>query len=130
MGKVCNMVKVVKFRNENDLYSILDDFMNTDGELGGDRRCYRVQDLKLIDENHALVYLEEDFTLVRVHFLFNGEEVYLSENPYSETFFSYQEVQLMNELGTVALEDMEYDIEEIKYCIDECGVRYVEIILS
>lgn len=63
-------------------------------------------------------------------FLFNGEEVYLSENPYSETFFSYQEVQLMNELGTVALEDIEYDIEEIKYCIDECGVRYVEIILS
>lgn len=91
---------------------------------------HRVQDLKLIDENHALVYLEEDFTLVRVHFLFNGEEVYLSENPYSETFFSYQEVQLMNELGTVALEDIEYDIEEIKYCIDECGVRYVEIILS
>ena len=36
----------------------------------------------------------------------------------------------MNEFGTVALEDIEYDIEEIKYCIDECGVRYVEIILS
>lgn len=69
------MVKVVKFRNEDDLYSILDDFMNTDGELGGDRRCYRVQDLKLIDENHALVYFEEDFTLVRVHF-------YLMEKKY------------------------------------------------
>lgn len=64
MGKVCNMVKVVKFRNADDLYSILDELMNTDEELSGDRRCYRVQDLKLIDEKYALVYLEEDFNIV------------------------------------------------------------------
>lgn len=131
MSKICNMVKVIEFENpEGGLYYELDKLMNTNGESDGARRCYRVTDIKLIDKNHALVYFEEDFNIVRVRFVFNGEEIHLTENPYSETFFSYQEIDLMNHLGIVTLEDTEYDIEELRYCIDEYAVRYVEVILS
>ena len=130
MGKISNMVHAIEFANADDLFWQLDDLMNTDGELGGDRRCYHVQNLKLVDKTHALVYFEEDFNVVRVEFIYNGEEIHLSESPYIETILSYQEIQFMNETGIVVLEDREYSIEDIKYCIDECGVRYVQICLN
>lgn len=130
MGKISNMVHAIEFVNADDLFWQLDGLMNTDGEFGGDRRCYHVQNLKLVDKTHALVYFEEDFNVVRVDFIYNGEEITLYESPYSEIFLSYQEIQLMNDLGIVELEDREYSIEDIKYCIDECGVRCVEIYLN
>ena len=130
MGKISNMVHAIEFVNADDLFWQLDGLMNTDGEFGGDRRCYHVKNLKLVDKTHALVYFEEDFNVVRVDFIYNGEEITLYESPYSEIFLSYQEIQLMNDLGIVELEDREYSIEDIKYCIDECGVRCVEIYLN
>lgn len=130
MGKICNMVKIIEFASADDLFWQLDELMNTDGEIGEDSRNYHVQNLQLVDKTHALVYLEEDFNVVRVEFIYNGDEIYLSESPYMETILSYQEIQFMNETGIIILEDREYSIEDIKYCIDECGVRYVQIYLN
>ena len=130
MGKICNMVKTIEFASADDLFWQLDELMNTDGEIGEDSRNYHVQNLQLVDKTHALVYFEEDFNVVRVEFIYNGDEIYLSESPYMETILSYQEIQFMNETGIVVLEDREYSIEDIKYCIDECGVRYVQIYLN
>ena len=129
MGKICNMVKIIEFASADDLFWQLDRLMNTDGEIGEDSRNNHVQNLQLVDKTHALVYFEEDFNVVRVEFIYNGEEIHLSESPYMETILSYQEIQFMNETGIIVLEDREYSIEDIKYCIDECGVRYVQIYL-
>ena len=64
MGKISNMVHTIEFVNADDLFWQLDGLMNTDGEFGGDRRGYHVQNLKLVDKTHALVYFEQSVRMI------------------------------------------------------------------
>lgn len=129
MAKISNVVRMITFTSEEDLWKSLDKVMQSYSN-DSDQRCYRVKDLKLIDKTHALVYLEEDLESVRVHFFYCDNEIIPSESPYESLFFSYKEVELMNTLGIVTISDTEYGIEDIKYCIDEFGVRFIEICLN
>lgn len=129
MAKISNVVRMITFTSEEDLWKSLDKVMQSYSN-DSDRRCYRVKDLKLIDKTHALVYFEEDLESVRVHFFYCDNEIIPSESPYESLFFSYKEVELMNTLGIVTISDTEYGIEDIKYCIDEFGVRFIEICLN
>ena len=51
-------------------------------------------------------------------------------DPDARCYYSIQEISLINELGYITINDMEYEIEEIKYVVDEYGVRYAEIYLN
>ena len=76
MAKINNIVRLVHFTSENDLYYQIDKEMNTDGEDGGDTRCYRIKAINLINGCDALVYFEEDLSVVKVHFFdVMGKEV-------------------------------------------------------
>lgn len=131
MAKINNIVRLVHFTSENDLYYQIDKEMNTDGEDGGDTRCYRIKDINLIDEHNALVYFEEDLSVIKVHFFdTDGAEVHLTESPHTEEYMSYDEINLLNELGTICIADGEYDIEDIKFCLDCFGARSVNIYIS
>ena len=43
---------------------------------------------------------------------------------------TYEEIQLINSLGSVTIEEKTYDVDEIKYSINSYGVRSVDIYLS
>lgn len=129
MAKISNIVRLIEFDNVDQLYYSLGEDMDTNLNVG-DTRCYRVKDIKLINDNQALVYFEEDLQSVRAHFFYNEKEIILQDCPYNDNFLSYQEIGLMNELGSVTLDDTTYDIENIEYCIDNFGVRYIEIVLN
>lgn len=124
------MIKMIKFTSPDQLQCDLEKLMCEGGEERGDRGRYRVRDFTLTDESHALVCLEEDFSIVRIRFTYNGENVKLLEDQHRDGYLSYQEIQLISDLGTIVLKGYEYAIEELKYCIDESGVRYMEIILN
>lgn len=131
MAKINNIVRLVHFTRENDLYYQIDKEMNTDGEDGGDTRCYRIKDINLIDEHNALVYLEEDLSVVKVHFFgVTGAEVEFDESPHTEEYMSYDEIRLLNDLGSIEIEDGEYDIEDIKFSVDSFGVCCAKIYIS
>lgn len=129
MRNIRNKVELVEFTSPDELYRKLEEVMCTNGELNGNKRFYYVQDIKLMDDSHALVSLEEDCSVIQVDFTFNGKKIKISENPYSEVFLPHQDIQLMNETGMVLLDGTEYAIEDLKYCIDKCGV-HVEITLN
>lgn len=60
MGKINNVVKVIEFSNEDDLYSQIDDLTNTDYQSDDLDKPYVVTSINLINEKKALVYLQED----------------------------------------------------------------------
>lgn len=55
MGKINNVVKMIEFSNEDDLYSQIDDLTNTDYQSELDKP-YVVTSINLISEKKALVY--------------------------------------------------------------------------
>ena len=46
------------------------------------------------------------------------------------SYFTIQEISLLDDLGVITIGDMEYDIEEIKYVMDIYGVRHADIYLN
>lgn len=130
MGKINNIVKMIEFRDDLDLYSKLDQWMSSDYDRFNISKPYKVTSINLINENRALVYLEEDLSVVQVHFFCNGEEIIPEDEPHSEEFLTYNEIELINELGSVTIEEREYDVEEIKYTINSFGTRSVNIYVN
>ena len=57
MGKINNIVRVVQFEKDTDLYFNIDRLMSSDGERWKVSKPYRVNNINLIDNSHALVYL-------------------------------------------------------------------------
>lgn len=129
MAKINNAVRVIVFKNEEQFYSkIQDDLISYIDNP--DARCYKLKNIQMIDETHALVYFEEDLNIIMVKFFSNGEEVIIQEAPDLVPYYSIQEISLINDLGYITINDMEYEIEEIKYVVSEYGVRYAEIYLN
>lgn len=129
MAKINNAIRVMGFDNEREFYyKIQDDLISYVDDL--DARCYKVKNIQMIDETQALVYFEEDLNAIMVKFFSNGEEIIVQEPPDLVLYYSIQEIFLINDLGYVTINDMEYEIEEIKYVVSEYGVRYAGIYLS
>ena len=129
MAKVNNSVRIVEFQTESDLYLQLEnDLVNYFDDP--DARCYKLKNIQLLDENHAILYFEEDMNTIMVRFIFNGEVLSMDEAPYTIDYFSLQEISLINELGLVTIGDTEYEVEEIEYVVDFCGSRHADIYLN
>lgn len=129
MAKVNNAVRIVEFKTESDLYLQLENdlvsyFNNPD------TRCYKLKNIQLLDENHAILYFEEDMNTIMVRFIFNGEVLSMDDAPYTIDYFSLQEISLINELGLVTIGDTEYEVEEIEYVVDFYGSRHADIYLN
>ena len=117
MAKVNNVVRIIEFGNESEFYyKVQEDLISYIDE--SDSRCYKVKNIQMIDETHALVYFEEDLNIVMVKFFFNGKELYVKEAPELISYYSIQEISLMNDLGLITINNTEYDIEEIRYVVD------------
>ena len=132
MGKINNIVKIIEFTDDMDLYNQIDRYMNTDYEKRWRiSKPYRIQNINLIDEHKALVYLEEDLNVLQVHFFDSkGNELLPEDEPHREEFLTYEEVQLISELGSLKFDETDYDVEEIKYEINSYGTRCINIYLS
>lgn len=132
MGKINNVVKIMEFKDDMDLYNQIDRYMSTDREgYWRINKPYKVTNINLIDEHKALVYLEEDLNVLQVHFFnANGEELLPEDEPHTEEFLTYQEVQLISELGSIKFDETEYDVEDIKYEINSYGTRCINIYLN
>lgn len=130
MAKINNIVKMFEFKDENDLFWKLDRYMSTDRSRVKESRPYRVKDIKLIDEYKAFAYLEEDLSVLQVRF-FNsrGEELLPLDEPHTEEYMTFQELQFVSDLGVITFEETEYEIDEIKYEINSYGTRCVSIYL-
>lgn len=123
------MVRIIEFGNESEFYyTVQNDLISYIDE--SDSRCYKVKNIQMIDETHALVYFEEDLNIVMVKFFFNGKELYVKEAPELISYYSIQEISLMNDLGLITINNTEYDIEEIRYVVNDYGVRHAEIYLN
>ena len=131
MAKINNIVKMIEFTDENDLVWKLDRYMSTDRSRAKESKAYRVKDIKLIDEHRVMAYLEEDLNILQVRF-FNadGEELLPMDEPHTEEYMTYQELQFISDLGAITFEETEYEIDEIKYEINSYGTRCVNIYLS
>lgn len=129
MAKVNNAVRIVKFDTEHDLYAALEnDLVSYFNDP--DSRCYKLKNIQLLDENHAILYFEEDMNTIMVRFVLDGELLYVEEAPDRISYFSIEELSFMDNLGLVTIEDTEYQIEEIEYVVDAYGVRHADIYLS
>lgn len=129
MAKINNVVRIINFDSEREFYrKIQDDLTSYIDEP--DSRCYKLKNIQLIDETHALVYFEEDLNVIMAKFFLNGEEVYVEESPDPIQYYSIQEISLINDIGFITINDTEYEIEEIKYIVDCYGVRHAEIYLN
>lgn len=129
MAKVNNVVRIIEFGNESEFYyTVQNDLISYIDE--SDSRCYKVKNIQMIDKTHALVYFEEDLNIVMVKFFFNGKELYVKEVPELISYYSIQEISLMNDLGLITINNTEYDIEEIRYVVNDYGVRHAEIYLN
>ena len=129
MAKINNVVRIIEFNNEDEFYyQIENDLTSYIDEP--DSRCYKLKNIQMLDETHALVYFEEDLNIIMVKFFSNGEEVYIEEAPDQIHYYSIQEISLINELGVITINEKECDVEEIRYVVDDYGVRYAEIYLN
>ena len=132
MGKINNVVKMIEFSNEDDLYSQIDDLTNTDYQSELDKP-YVVTSINLISEKKALVYLQENLNVLQVHFFYchNNmvDEIVPSEEPHNEEFMSIQEIYLARDLGSIIIEDKEYEIDEVHFSMNVYGTRCVNFYL-
>lgn len=129
MAKINNAVRIIEFETESDLYYQMEkDLVSYFDDP--DSRCYKLKNIQMLDKTHALVYFEEDLNIIMVKFFSNGEELIVQEAPDLVPYYSIQEIFLINDLGYITINDMEYEIEEIKYVVSEYGVRYAEIYLN
>ncbi|UVX32639.1 MAG: hypothetical protein [Bacteriophage sp.] len=130
MAKINNIVKMFEFKDENDLFWKLDRYMSTDRSRTKESKAYRVKDIKLIDEHRVMAYLEEDLNVLQVRFFnSNGEELLPLDEPHTEEYMTFQELQFLSDLGSITFEEMEYEIDEIKYEINSYGTRSVNVYL-
>lgn len=129
MAKVNNVVRIVEFETEHDLYAALENDLVSYFD-DPDSRCYKLKNIQLLDRNHAILYFEEDMNTVMVRFIYNKEVLSIDEAPYSIDYFSLQEISLLDELGLVTIGDTEYEIENIEYVVDFYGVRHADIYLN
>ena len=130
MAKINNIVKMFEFKDENALYWKLDRNMSTDRSRTKESKAYRVKDIKLIDEDRVMAYLEEDLNVLQVRvFNSNGEELLPLYEPHTEEYMTFQELQFLSDLGSITFEEMEYEIDEIKYEINSYGTRSVNVYL-
>ena len=79
MGKINNVVRKFKFKDDMDLYMEIDKFLSTDLDRFKVSKPYRVKSINLIDENSALVYMEENLSVLPVHFFYDLSELVPSE---------------------------------------------------
>lgn len=129
MAKINNVVRIIEFNNESEFYCrIQNDLISYIDEP--DSRCYKLKNIQMLDETHALAYFEEDLDIIMTKFFFNGEEIYIEESPYQIQYYSIMEISLINDIGLITINDTEYDVEEIKYVVDCYGVRHAEIYLN
>lgn len=129
MAKVNNVVRIVEFDNESEFYySLENDLSSVLGEP--DARCYKVKHIQLIDESHALVYFEEDINTVMVRFFHKGEQIFLEDAPDLISYYTIQELSFIDNISTICIGDVEYDIEDIKYVVDIYGARHADIYLN
>ena len=104
--------------------------MSTDRSRTKESKAYRVKDIKLIDEHRVMAYLEEDLNVLQVRFFnSNGEELLPLDEPHTEEYMTFQELQFLSDLGSITFEEMEYEIDEIKYEINSYGTRSVNVYL-
>ena len=76
MAKINNVVRIIEFHTEDEFYyQIENDLISYIDEP--DSRCYKLKNIQMLDETHALVYFEEDLNIIMVKFFSNGEEVYI-----------------------------------------------------
>ena len=133
MGKINNVVKVIEFSNDDDLYSQIDDLTNTDYQSDELDKPYVVTSINLINEKKALVYLQENLNVLPVHFFYccNNmvDEIVPSEEPHNEEFMSIQEINLARDLGSIIIEDKEYEIDEVYFSMNAYGTRCVNFYL-
>ncbi len=123
MAKVNNAVRIVEFETEDDLYAQMEnDLVSYFNEA--DSRCYKLKNIQILNENHAILYFEEDINIIMVRFIYNKEVLRMEEAPDEISYFTIQEISLLNNLGMVTVDDMTYDIEEIEYVVDMYGVRH------
>ena len=122
---------MIEFTDENDLFWKLDQYMSTDRSRAKESKAYRVKNIKLIDEHRVMAYLEEDLNILQVRF-FNadGEELLPMDEPHTEEYMTFQELQFVSDLGVITFEETEYEIDEIKYEINSYGTRCVNIYLN
>lgn len=122
---------MIEFTDENDLFWKLDRYMSTDRSRAKESKAYRVKNIKLIDEHRVLAYMEEDLNILQVRF-FNadGEELLPMDEPHTEEYMTFQELQFISDLGVITFEETEYEIDEIKYEINSYGTRCVNIYLN
>lgn len=129
MAKINNVVRIIEFSNEREFYSkIQEDLISYMDEP--DSRCYKLKNIQLMDENHAILYFEEDINTIMVRFIYNKEILHMEEAPDEISYFTIQEISLLNDLGMVTIDDTTYDIEEIEYVMDMYGVRHADIYLD
>ena len=123
---------MIEFSNEVDLYSQIDDLTNTDYQSELDKP-YVVTSINLISEKKALVYLQENLNVLQVHFFYchNNmvDEIVPSEEPHNEEFMSIQEINLARDLGSIIIEDKEYEIDEVHFSMNVYGTRCVNFYL-
>ena len=122
---------MIEFTDEKDLFWKLDRYMSTDRSRAKESKAYRVKNIKLIDEHRVLAYMEEDLNILQVRF-FNadGEELLPMDEPHTEEYMTFQELQFISDLGVITFEETEYEIDEIKYEINSYGTRCVNIYLN
>lgn len=129
MAKVNNAIRIVEFKTEDDLYAQMEnDLVSCFNEP--DSRCYKLKNIQILNENRAILYFEEDINTIMARFIYNKEVLHLEEAPDDTSYFTIQEVSLLNDLGMVTIDDTTYDIEEIEYVMDMYGVRHADIYLN
>ena len=119
MGKINNVVKMIEFSNTDYQSDELD-------------KPYVVS-INSLSEKKALVYLQEDLNVLPVHFFYchNNmvDEIVPSEEPHNEEFMSIQEINLARDLGSIIIEDKEYEIDEVHFSMNAYGTRCVNFYL-
>ncbi len=128
MTKINNVVRVIEFKDDIDLYHKIDKFMSY--KAGEALSHMRVENINLIDNNHALVYIETDFSVVQVKFYVNGKLYEFENAPCNDKFMSYEELKMIDSLGEINIEEKLYDVDLIEYCVDSVGISYVKINLK
>lgn len=63
MAKIDNAVRIVEFESENDLYSQMENDLNT---YFNEKytKCFKLKNFQLINKNHAILYFEEDTNII------------------------------------------------------------------
>ena len=87
MAKVNNVVRIVEFETEDNLYAQMEnDLVSCFNEP--DSRCYKLKNIQILNENHAILYFEEDINTIMVRFIYDKEVLHMEEAPYISITYS------------------------------------------